>query len=141
MTWANLCWPFNKCQLDFRAIKIIQNSENSFKNTHELLKNAIFLKQQLKYEDSRRRPNSSSNQNSSVYKRLSAHLQTTLDLSELDFSGVMRETTHRVENIMSHARNGSPNASMTRASSASSNSGSTDLQRSHTTLHWIELIS
>lgn len=54
------------------AIKTIQKSETSFKNTHELLKNAIFLKQQLKYEDTRRRPNASLNQNaSSVYKRLS----------------------------------------------------------------------
>lgn len=68
-----LCFVLDKFSFSIcSAIKTIQKSETSFKNTHELLKNAIFLKQQLKYEDTRRRPNASSNQNaSSVYKRLS----------------------------------------------------------------------
>lgn len=68
-----------------------------------------------------------------------AHIQTTLDLPDLDLSGVVRETTTRMENMMSHARSGtnvSPNASLSRVSSGSSASGNTDpLQRSHTTLH------
>lgn len=57
--------------LHFSAIKSIDKSEDSFKNIHELLKSAIFLKHQLKGEETRRRPNTASNQNSSVYKRLS----------------------------------------------------------------------
>lgn len=68
-----------------------------------------------------------------------AHIQTTLDLSDLDLSGVVRETTSRMEHMMSHARSGlnaSPNASLARATSGSSGGGGGDtLQRSHTTLH------
>lgn len=109
----------------FRAIKSIEASEQSFQNIHELLKNAIFLKQQLKYEESRRSKKEPSN--NSVYKRLSAHI--TLELPDLpDLSGVVRETTNRVENMMSHARNSS-------SSAAPSGNGASELQRSHTTLH------
>lgn len=83
-----------------------------------MLKNAIFLKQQLKYEESRR-VKRDTNQNS-VYKRLSAHI--TLDLPEMpDISGVVRETTSRVEHMM--------------GGSARTSGGTGELQRSHTTLH------
>lgn len=121
------------------------------------------MKQQLKGEETRRRPNTAaSNQNSSVYKRLSgifqlfifdsknknnlkfkkktilAHIQTTLDLPELDFSGAIRETTSRMENMMS-ARNNStqnPATNHSRTSSGSNSSITGDgIQRSHTTLH------
>lgn len=80
------------------AIKAVNKAEDSFKNIQDILKNAIFLKQQLKYEESRKkRP-----ETSSVYKRLSAHI--TIDLPELpEFSDVMRETANRVESIMSKA--------------------------------------
>ena len=80
---------------DFSAIKSIDSTENTFNNIHEYLKNAIFLKQQLKYEESRKKKPDGN----SVYKRLSAHI--TLDLSELpEFSDVVRETANRVESIM-----------------------------------------
>ncbi|XP_050313823.1 BLOC-1-related complex subunit 8 homolog [Anthonomus grandis grandis] len=80
------------------AIKSMQNSDESFKNIKENLKNAIFLKQQLKYEESRRKKSESN----SVYKRLSVHI--TLDLPELpELSDVVRETANRVENIMNKA--------------------------------------
>ncbi|XP_058446990.1 BLOC-1-related complex subunit 8 homolog [Malaya genurostris] len=103
------------------AIREIEAADQSLKNIQESLKNAIFLKQQLKYVESRRPKKDS---NSSVYKRLSAHI--TLDLPDLsDFSGVVRETTNRVEHIMSHAR----------SSSNSNVSGPAELQRSYTTLH------
>lgn len=49
----------------------MDKSDAPFKNIQELLKNAIFLKQQLKSEEAKRRPNTANNQNSSVYKRLS----------------------------------------------------------------------
>lgn len=130
----------------------------------ELLKSAIFLKQQLKSDEAKRRPNAAS-QNSSVYKRLSgrirrnvqtfinklqylllcllmhfisAHIQTTLDFPDLDLSSAIRETTSRVENMMSTTRNGSTTtvASSSRASSSSNVSQSSEvMQRSHTTLH------
>lgn len=63
-----------------------------------MLKNAIFLKQQLKYEESRKKKT----ETSSVYKRLSAHI--TIDLPELpEFGEVVRETANKVESMMSKA--------------------------------------
>ncbi|KAK9758719.1 BLOC-1-related complex sub-unit 8 [Popillia japonica] len=59
------------------AIKAIDKAENSFKSIQDNLKNSIFLKQQLKYEESRRKKPDGN----SVYKRLSAHI--TIDLPEL----------------------------------------------------------
>lgn len=95
------------------AVKTISAAEEPIQNIHELLKNAIFLKQQLKYEENKR-AKKESNSNSSVYKRLSAHI--TLDIPDL--TGVVRETTNRVENMMIRT-----------------NSQNGELQRSHTTLH------
>lgn len=84
--------------MSFSALKTIRNAEGSFKNIQDHLKNAIFLKQQLKYEESRRKKSD----NNSVYKRLSAHI--TLDLPELpELSEVVRETANRVEHMMSKA--------------------------------------
>lgn len=121
----------------FSAIKSLDKADAPFKNIQELLKSAIFLKQQLKSEETKRRPNTANNQNSSVYKRLSAHIQTTLDLPDLDFTGAFRETTSRMENMMS-TRNGSTSqvSSGSRTSSSSNVSVTSDvMQRSHTTLH------
>ncbi|GJQ65761.1 hypothetical protein Trydic_g11943 [Trypoxylus dichotomus] len=59
------------------AIKAMDKAESSFKNIQDNLKNSIFLKQQLKYEESRRKKPDGN----SVYKRLSAHI--TIDLPEL----------------------------------------------------------
>lgn len=84
------------------ALKAVSNAEDSFKNIQDNLKNAIFLKQQLKYEESRRKKSD----NNSVYKRLSAHI--TLDLPELpELSEVVRETANRVEHMMSKATHSS----------------------------------
>nr|CAI5831504.1 unnamed protein product [Callosobruchus analis] len=86
------------------ALKSINQAEESLKNIQDNLKNAIFLKQQLKYEENRRKKSDKD----SVYKRLSAHI--TLDLSELtDLSDVVRETANRVEHMMSKATNPSSN--------------------------------
>lgn len=99
----------------YSAVKAVEGSDDTFKNIQELLKNAIFLKQQIKFEEARKSKKESSQ--SSVYKRLSAHI--TLDLPDLpDLSGVVRETTNRVEHMMSRQSHGTE-----------------QLQRSHTTLH------
>ncbi|XP_052864773.1 BLOC-1-related complex subunit 8 homolog [Anopheles cruzii] len=114
------------------AVKEIETADESLKNVQELLKNAIFLKQQLKYVESRRPKKDS---NSSVYKRLSAHI--TLDLPDLtDLSGVVRETTNRVEHMMSQARNSNSNIhNNTTGTTNGATSGPQELQRSYTTLH------
>lgn len=108
-----------------RAVKSIESSRPTFANIHELLKNAIFLKQQLKYEETRRQRKESAQQ--SVYKRLSAHI--TLDLPDLpDLSGVVRETTNRMEHMMTSNNNSA-------GRQAPSTSAGETLHRSHTTLH------
>ncbi|XP_053665121.1 BLOC-1-related complex subunit 8 homolog [Anopheles marshallii] len=113
------------------AVKDIEAADSSLKNVQELLKNAIFLKQQLKYVESRRPKKDT---NSSVYKRLSAHI--TLDLPDLtDISGVVRETTNRVEHMMSQARNSNSNINNNPPAATNSTGGPAELQRSYTTLH------
>lgn len=99
------------------AVKSIDAADEPLKNIQELLKNAIFLKQQLKYEETRRKKDNSSKD--SVYKRFSAHIP--LDIQSMDISGVMRETTNRVENIM--------------GMNSAAGSQAEGIQRSHTTLH------
>lgn len=86
------------------AIKTMQDADKSFDSTLELLKNAIFYKQQLKYEEHRR--NKKEGNRDSVYKRLSAHIPT-LDHLPDDISDVVRETASRVESMMNSARHSS----------------------------------
>jgi len=94
------------------AVKSIDAADQPLQNIQELLKNAIFLKQQLKYEETRRKKDTSTKD--SVYKRFSAHIP-------LEIPDIVRETTTRVENIM-----GIHTTSGTQAEG---------IQRSHTTLH------
>jgi len=108
-------------EYNVETVKAIEAAEEPLMNIQELLKNAIFLKQQLKYEETRRRKeggSSSSSNKDSVYKRFSAHIP--LEIPDL-MSGVVRETTNRVENIM--------------GISAGQSVSQAELQRSHTTLH------
>ena len=89
-----------------RAVKQVNESEAAFKSAQELLKNAIFLKQQLKCEEQKRRGATAARDTSSVYKRLSAHIQTTLDLPDLDLSGIHNEVGNNSKFIMrSSSRN------------------------------------
>uniref|UniRef100_A0A0P4VRT2 Uncharacterized protein n=1 Tax=Rhodnius neglectus TaxID=72488 RepID=A0A0P4VRT2_9HEMI len=80
------------------AVKAIENAESSFQTTQDLLRNALFFKQQLKYKESQR-----SKESGSVYKRFSAHI--TLDLPDLpELSDALRETASKVESIMNQAK-------------------------------------
>ncbi|XP_050540475.1 BLOC-1-related complex subunit 8 homolog [Daktulosphaira vitifoliae] len=80
------------------AVNSIKNSEKSLNNIQEQLKSALFLSQQIKYEHTRR----NNTKKDSMYKRLSAHLTTTLDLPELPEA--IRDTANRVESMMQSAR-------------------------------------
>lgn len=80
------------------AIKGMSGATNSFDSTLELLKNAIFYKQQIKYEEQRRKKVDTNKE--SMYKRLSAHIPTLPE----DLSDVVRETANRVESMMNSAR-------------------------------------
>jgi len=96
------------------AVKSMEGAEENLANIHELLKNAVFLRQQIKYEEARRNKKESG----SVYKRLSAHI--TLDLPDLpELSDALRETASRVESIMM-------------AHATTRHSAGAELQRSHT---------
>lgn len=90
----------------------MDGAANSFMNIQDMLKQGIFLKQQLKYEEGKRNKKDTN----SVYKRLSAHI--VRDFSDLSDIPMVRETTNRIENMMAHARG-----------------SSAELHRSHTTLH------
>ncbi|XP_065165971.1 BLOC-1-related complex subunit 8 homolog [Atheta coriaria] len=79
------------------AVKSIEEMEKTYKSIQDNLKSCIFLRQQLKYEESRKKKP----ETNSMYKRLSAHI--TIDLPEItsDMADVMRETANRVEHIIS----------------------------------------
>lgn len=64
------------------AVKAVDKAVEPFKNIQELLKSAIFLKQQLKVEETKRRPTTANNQNSSVYKRLSGECGSKAFISD-----------------------------------------------------------
>ncbi|XP_012253766.1 BLOC-1-related complex subunit 8 homolog [Athalia rosae] len=84
------------------AIKAMEGAGKNYDNTLDLIKNAIFFKQQLKYQEQRRLKKDGSRD--SVYKRLSAHIPT-LDHLPDEISDVVRETANKVESMMNHARN------------------------------------
>lgn len=112
-------------------MKSIRAAEEPINNLHELLKSAIFYKQQIKQIESRRPKKEGSRD--SVYKRLSAHL--TLDMP--DISGVMRETTSRVESMMVRTNSTTTTVATTADGDkdATVTGVTTELQRSRTTLH------
>ncbi|XP_059474338.1 BLOC-1-related complex subunit 8 homolog [Neocloeon triangulifer] len=103
------------------AVKAMSNAGSTFKNLQDLTKNAIYFKQQLKYEETRR-----SKKEPSVYKRLSAHISQEIpDLAEI--SDALRETASRVESMMTHARGSSGSAPV--ATEASEAIGSSSQQQ------------
>ena len=77
------------------AIKNVKGADKSFDNTIEFIKNAMFYKQQLKYEEERKNKKEG---NRDIIKRLSAHIP---NLPE-EISGVVRESVNRVESMMNH---------------------------------------
>jgi hypothetical protein len=99
-------------------LKSIENAEEPLKNIQESLKNAIFLRQQLKYEEQRRKKDTANKDTSNIYKRFSAHLPIDMNLDSV---------TNRVENMMG-INSGTATTAQTSQSQA-------ELQRSHTTLH------
>jgi len=81
------------------AVKAMQKAEPVFLNIQELLRNSLFFRQQLIYEEKRKREK----REPSMYKRLSSHI--SLDLADLpDLGDAWRETASRVESAFAHAR-------------------------------------
>lgn len=76
------------------SVKNIDEASPHLSNIQDLLKNSIFLQQQIKYENARK---SKKDTDLSMYQRLSAHL-TSVDLPQLDLlDSISRETKSRVE--------------------------------------------
>ena len=71
-------WDDPLKMLYFRTVKSMDKAAPHLNNIQELLKNAIFLQQQLKYEQSRKNKRDSG----SLYQRFSSHL-TSVDLPDL----------------------------------------------------------
>ena len=81
MDWSkfeNIFRVFVSIFVIFRTVKSMERAAPHLNNIQELLKNAIFLQQQLKYEQSRKTKRDSS----SLYQRFSAHLGS-VDLPDL----------------------------------------------------------
>ena len=74
--------------LTFRTVRSMEAALPHLSNIQELLKNAIFLQQQLKYEQSR--TGGPRSVPGSLYQRFSAHL-TSVDLPE---AGEVRPAAH-----------------------------------------------
>lgn len=76
------------------SVKNIEEASPHLTNIQDLLKNSIFLQQQINYENAKRSKKVS---DLSMYQRLSAHL-TSVDLPQLDLlDSISRETKSRVE--------------------------------------------
>ncbi|KAJ1525805.1 hypothetical protein ONE63_009008 [Megalurothrips usitatus] len=83
------------------AVKSMEDAAPHFENMKDLIKTATSYKQQLKLEENRK-----GKKESSVYKRLSAHIP--LDLPDLpELGNALRETANRVESMMAEARHAS----------------------------------
>ncbi|XP_042855436.1 BLOC-1-related complex subunit 8 homolog [Penaeus japonicus] len=81
------------------AVRSMNDASEKFTSLQELLKSAIFHRQQLKYEQTRRKQ-----REPSMYKRLSSHI-SSIDLPDLpDLPDAFRETASRVESALQHAR-------------------------------------
>ena len=72
----------------FRTVKGMDRAAPHLNNVQELLKNAIFLQQQLKYEQGRKAKRDTG---SSLYQRFSAHL-SSVDLPDLPVPEIRSET-------------------------------------------------
>ena len=71
-----------------RTVKAMDKAAPHLNNVQELLKNAIFLQQQLKYEQGRK---SKRDTGSSLYQRFSAHLNS-VDLPDLAVPEIRSES-------------------------------------------------
>jgi len=78
-----LTGAFYDAEYGLETVKGMDRAAPHLNNVQELLKNAIFLQQQLKYEQGRK---SKRDTGSSLYQRFSAHL-SSVDLPELPVPG------------------------------------------------------
>jgi len=91
---------FYDAEYGLETVKSMEGAVPHLTNIQELLKNAIFLQQQLKYEQTRKNKRDSG----SIYQRFSAHINS-VDLPDLtEFRETARETRDKVETAISRER-------------------------------------
>jgi hypothetical protein len=132
---------FYDAEYGLQTVKSMEGALPHLNNIQELLKNAIFLQQQLKYEQTRKNKRESG----SIYQRFSAHINS-VDLPDLtEFRETARETRDKVETAIGRERsatNPAPRSTVSAGSSSSSprprseavSISGTGLVRSHSNL-------
>jgi len=91
---------FYDAEYGLETVKSMEGALPHLTNVQELLKNAIFLQQQLKYEQTRKNKRDAG----SIYQRFSAHINS-VDLPDLtDFRETARETANKVETAIGRER-------------------------------------
>jgi len=91
---------FYDAEYGLQTVKSMEGAVPHLTNIQELLKNAIFLQQQLKYEQTRKNKRDSG----SIYQRFSAHINS-VDLPDLtEFRETARETRDKVETAIGRER-------------------------------------
>jgi len=91
---------FYDAEYGLQTVKSMEGSLPHLTNIQELLKNAIFLQQQLKYEQTRKNKRDAG----SIYQRFSAHINS-VDLPDLtEFRETARETRDKVETAIGRER-------------------------------------
>jgi len=91
---------FYDAEYGLQTVKSMEGALPHLTNIQELLKNAIFLQQQLKYEQTRKNKRDSG----SIYQRFSAHINS-VDLPDLtEFRETARETRDKVETAIGRER-------------------------------------
>jgi len=132
---------FYDAEYGLQTVKSMEGALPHLNNIQELLKNAIFLQQQLKYEQTRKNKRDTG----SIYQRFSAHINS-VDLPDLtEFRETARETRDKVETAIGRERsatNPAPRSTVSAGSSSSSprprseavSISGTGLVRSHSNL-------
>jgi len=110
---------FYDAEYGLQTVKSMEGALPHLNNIQELLKNAIFLQQQLKYEQTRKNKRDTG----SIYQRFSAHINS-VDLPDLtEFRETARETRDKVETAIGRERsatNPAPRSTFSAGSSSSS---------------------
>jgi len=110
---------FYDAEYGLQTVKSMEGALPHLNNIQELLKNAIFLQQQLKYEQTRKNKRDTG----SIYQRFSAHINS-VDLPDLtEFRETARETRDKVETAIGRERsatNPAPRSTVSAGSSSSS---------------------
>lgn len=100
---SQLQGAYYDAEYGLQTVKALDGAVPHLNGIQELLKNAIFLQQQLKYEQTRTR--GKGRESTSMYQRFSAHL-TSVDLPDLGDN--LRETASRVETAIGRDRAPAP---------------------------------